>query len=309
MSTRRTSRTRKQVANEVAASEAAQDEGPTLTEYAEELSAAAPNVFGKALNVLAMFNVANEQISNMDPTMRLNTACTFTEIHPECWATEHQRAWNYLLNSRGIELVQLRRGTFYFRCMNVDPDDLNKADDAKFLCLCLWILRQHRCIFQVSLLIPVLAPRHRSLFMHLLKLTKYVHKLEIYEDPFRSSPCDLYPPARASSSDFQGDPWAYKLECLSMLQELGLSTVSLNDEDGDALIRCIEQNKNLVAVIMIDVEMNMQTFVELIHKVVKLEKLQDFRIKITAKEPKGMFAKNPSLGRRGSNSVKALRTR
>lgn len=325
MSTRRTSRTRKQVANEVVVSEAAQpsasssqeqsstepsvtagseaqsstqnqqDEGPTLTEYAEELSAAAPNVFGKALNVLAMFNVANEQISNMDPTMRLNTACTFTETHPECWTTEHQRAWNYLLNSRGIELVQLRRGTFYFRCMNVDPDDLNKADDAKFLCLCLWILRQHRCIFQVSLLIPVLAPRHRSLFMHLLKLTKYVHKLEIYEDPFRSSPCDLYPPARASSSDFQGDPWAYKLECLSMLQELGLSTVSLNDEDGDALIRCIEQNKNLVAIIMIDVEMNMQAFVGIIHKVVKLEKLQDFRIKITAKEPKGMFEKTLHL--------------
>ncbi|KAL1468107.1 hypothetical protein MTO96_041692 [Rhipicephalus appendiculatus] len=39
----------------------------------------------------------------------------------------------------------------------------------------------------------------------------------------------------------------------------------------------------------------MQTFVGLVHKIVKLEKLQDFRIKITAKEPKATFEKTLSL--------------
>ncbi|KAL1468108.1 hypothetical protein MTO96_041693 [Rhipicephalus appendiculatus] len=105
-------RTRKRTADEVAF-EAAKDQDPTLTEYAEELSAAAPDVFGKPLNVFNIFNVANEQIWDIDPTMRLSTACTFTDTNPECWATEHQRGWNYLLNPRGIELVQLQRGGYF----------------------------------------------------------------------------------------------------------------------------------------------------------------------------------------------------
>lgn len=264
--------TRRSAADEAAYQAAKDQDDPALTEFADELSGAAPDVFGSALNVLAVFDVANERIWQKAPTMHLSTACTFTDTNPQCWATARQTAWNYLLNSRGIELVQLQRGAFYFRTLNVDPDDLTKTDDAKFLCLCLWILRQHRCIFQVSLSIPVLAPRHRSLFMHLLKLTEYVQKLEIHEHQFRASACDLDPPAGTSRfQDFEGKPWAYKLDCLSQLQELGLSTVSLNDEDCDALIRCIERNKYLVAVILIDVEMNMQTFAGLVDKIVKLE--------------------------------------
>ncbi|KAH6924577.1 hypothetical protein HPB50_019615 [Hyalomma asiaticum] len=232
----------------------------------------------------------------MEPTKRLDHVCTFTDSNWQCWAVNNQRAWNYVLNSRGIEVIQLKRGILHLRTMNINPEELDKADDIKFLCLCLWILRQHRCIFSASLSIPVLAPRHRSIFRHLLKLTDNLRQLEILEDPFGTPPEEHLPSSRAkSSSKFQGEPWANKFDCLSRLRELGLSAVPLLGAGADSLISCVERNESLVALILIDVEMRVDAFARLIGEVIKLKNLEDFRIKMVAKEPREKYAEALSL--------------
>lgn len=272
------------------------DHDPIFLEFAKELSEADPNVFGNAREIVGIFNVANERFSDMEPTKRLDHVCTFTDSNWQCWAVNNQRAWNYVLNSRGIEVIQLKRGILHLRAMNMNPEELDKADDVKFLCLCLWILRQHRCIFSASLSIPVLAPRHRSIFRHLLKLTDNLRQLEILEDPFGTPPGEHLPSSRAkSSSKFQGEPWANKFDCLSRLRELGLSAVPLLGAGADSLISCAERNESLVALILIDVEMHVDAFARLIGEVIKLKNLEDFRIKMVAKEPREKYAEALSL--------------
>ncbi|KAH7939005.1 hypothetical protein HPB52_004450 [Rhipicephalus sanguineus] len=122
--------------------------------------------------------------------------------------------------------------------MDVDPEDLYSLGDVKYLCLYLWFLRQHSCIWAVYLSLPVLAPRHVSLFTSLLKLTNGVQKCEIRgNDPFVGP---SLPMAESSVST---------LKSLSKLRELGLATVHLTDDDVDILAHLVEKNESLVALV------------------------------------------------------------
>lgn len=258
------------------------DQGATLAGFAKTLVKADARVFVSVDNVLAIFKAADEEFCN-DGTTCLSATCTFSE-KSLCWAVNRQREWNAMFNNRGIEVIQLQKGTLHFRTLNIDPEDLEANADVKFLCLSLWLLRQHRCISGVVLSIPVLAPRHESLFVSLLKLPEFLQKCEIHgNDPFKG---------RALA---KAEPRASALDHLSRLRELGLATVHLIDDDVAILARLVERNALLVALILIDVEMSALAFAELVARVVEHKKLEDFRVKISAKEPESVFNEALSL--------------
>ncbi|KAL1446590.1 hypothetical protein MTO96_044540 [Rhipicephalus appendiculatus] len=106
-----------------------EDQCVGLLEFANVIYRAAPRVFSSLENIVAIFNAADDCLRGCDPGMRVTSACTFTGTNPECWASNRQRAWNYLLNGRGIELIQLAQKTLHFRTLNVHPQDLDEADD------------------------------------------------------------------------------------------------------------------------------------------------------------------------------------
>ncbi|XP_049516511.1 uncharacterized protein LOC125942394 [Dermacentor silvarum] len=253
-----------------------EDQGATPAGFAEILANADAGVFGSADNVLAIFKAADEEFCNVGTTC-LSATCTFSEID-SCWAVGCQRGWNELFNRRGVEVIQLQKRTLYFRTSDVNPEDLEANGDVKFLCLYLWLLRQHRCISGVILSIPVLAPRHESLFMSLLKLTDYVEKCEMHGN---------YPFIGRSLA--KSDSRVILLDNLCRLRELGLATVHLLDDDVAILARLVEQNPLLVALVIIDVDMSALALAELIERVVEHKKLEDFRIKMRAKEPQTVF--------------------
>ncbi|XP_075543304.1 uncharacterized protein LOC142577734 [Dermacentor variabilis] len=264
------------------------DQGATLPGFAKILVKADARVFVSIDDVLAIFEAADEEFCN-DGTTYLSATCTFSE-KSSCWAVQRQREWNKMFNHRGIEMIELQKGTLHFRTLDVDPEDLPVNTDVKFLCLCLWLLRQHRCISGVVLSIPVLAPRHESLFLSLLKLTEFLQKCEMHgNDPFTR---------RALA---KAEPRATALDHLSRLRELRLAMVHLIDDDVAVLARLVERNALLVAFVLIDVEMSALAFDELAARVVEHKKLEDFRVKISAKEPESTF--NDALSKIGKSST------
>ncbi|XP_072140856.1 uncharacterized protein [Dermacentor andersoni] len=261
---------------------AKKDQGTTLTGFARILANADAAVFGSVDDVLAIFKTTDKEFCK-GSTTRVSAICTF-EAKSSCWAVDRQLAWNTLFNHRGVEMIQLQKGRLHFRTLNVDPEDLTATGDVKFLCLYLWLLRQHRCISGVVLLIPVLAPRHAGLFVSLLRLTNYVQKCEIHgSDPLKGQ------------SLAKAEPRANTLDYLYLLRELGLSAVHMIDNDVTILARLVERNKFLIALILIDVEMSVQAFAQLVAKVVKHKKLADLRIKMTAMEDEPLFNKTLRL--------------
>lgn len=268
----------------------AEDVEGTLPGFAKVLSETAPDVFGTEDNVLEIFRVADEEFCN-NSAIWLSPICTYDDRSP-CWAVDHQRGWNDLFNRRGVELVQVHRGTFNFRTLNVDPDDLPRDGDVKFLCLYLWLLRQHRCVTGVALSIPVLAPRHQTLFASLLRFTGYVQKCEIHGcDPMSASPLNEQPTVTALGS-------------LSLLTELGLAAMHLSKADGELLVQLVEKNATLTALILVDVQIEAPAFTELVSKVVEHERLVDFRLKMAINEPVSVYTE--ALSRLGKASLKRL---
>ncbi|XP_075530017.1 uncharacterized protein LOC142563341 [Dermacentor variabilis] len=260
---------------------AEKDQGATLTGFARILANADAGVFGSADDVLAIFNTTDEEFCNGSTTC-LSAVCTFEE-KSSCWAVDRQLVWNRLFNTRGVEMIQLQKGRLHFRTFNVYPEDLITIGDVKFLCLYLWLLRQHRCISGVVVSIPVLAPRHACLFVSLLRLTKYVQKCEIHGSDALKGQFLAKDALRASTLDY-----------LYLLRELGLSAVHMINNDVTILARLVERNKFLIALILIDVEMSVQAFAQLVAKVVEHQTLEELRIKTTAMEPEPLF--NKALG-------------
>ncbi|KAL1483204.1 hypothetical protein MTO96_033363, partial [Rhipicephalus appendiculatus] len=190
------------------------DKGSTLEGFAKLLAAADDSVFQSPDNVIDIFTEVDQTFC--DDSTCLTNPCTFASTY-SCWAVNNQQGWNDLFNPRGAEVLQWKRGLLCFRTMDVDPEDLDSLGDIKYLCLYLWFLRQHSCISAVYVSLPVLAPRHVSLFASLLRLTDGVRKCEIRgNDPYMGpsfpiAECRLRP-----------------LNSLSKLQELGLGRGSFD---------------------------------------------------------------------------------
>ncbi|XP_037524943.1 uncharacterized protein LOC119401982 [Rhipicephalus sanguineus] len=193
--------------------------GPTFAEFCKILVAADDTVFHSLENVIDIFKKVDQTFCDDDTC--LTYPCTF-ESTCCCWAVNRHQGWNRLFNPRGAEVLQSKKGMLCFRTMDVDVEDLDSLDDVKYLCLYLWFLRQHSCISAVYLSLPVLAPRHVSLFTSLLKLTDGVRKCEIRgNDPFMGPSLRM---ARLTA-----------LSSLSKLSELGLARLHLTDDDADIL--------------------------------------------------------------------------
>ncbi|XP_037524940.1 uncharacterized protein LOC119401979 [Rhipicephalus sanguineus] len=251
------------------------DKGSTLAGFAKILAAANDTVFHSTDNVIDIFEKADQTFC--DDATCLTDPCTFASTY-KCWAVNRQQDWNDLFNPRGAEVLQWKRGLLCFRTMEVDPESLDSLGDVKYLCLYLWFLRQHSCISAVYLSLPVLAPRHVSLFTSLLKLTDGVQKCEIRgNDPFMGPSLPM--------AEFR----LSMLGSLSELRELGLAAVHLTDDDAKILERLVERNESLVALVLIDVEMSAVAFADVVGKVVQHKELQDFRVKMNAREPETFF--------------------
>ncbi|XP_049274197.1 uncharacterized protein LOC119403247 [Rhipicephalus sanguineus] len=265
--------------------EKAPQEGETRSfkQFVDGLVASAYSLFPTADVVRAIFTAADREfVSEKARDRRVSRCCTHIDDYDgvlECWALGQQKGWTRLFGPRGIELVEVDAGTLRFRTLNVNPEDLLAADDAKFLCLCLWLLEQHRCISSVSISVPVVAPRHGLLFLSMLKLTMYVTKLEIMGDnPFKEMSVGDLPDSSTSR-----EPWMHVLKDLCNLRELGLSSMYICETDALVLIDFLERRKaSIVAVVLIDVEFSAATFYSLIGAVHKIQRLEDLRIKTSA---------------------------
>ncbi|KAH7938782.1 hypothetical protein HPB52_000317 [Rhipicephalus sanguineus] len=251
------------------------DKGLTLAEFSQILVAADDTVFHSLENVIDIFKKVDQTFCDDDTCFTY--PCTF-ESTCVCWAASRQQGCNRLFNPRGAEVLQSKKGLLCFRTMDVDAEDLDSHDDVKYLCLYLWFLRQHTCISAVYLSLPVLAPRHVSLFTSLLTLTDGVRECEIRgNDPFMGPSLPM--------AEFR----LSMLGSLSELRELGLAAVHLTDDDAKILERLVERNESLVALVLIDVEMSAIAFADIVEKVAQHKELQDFRVKMNAGEPETFF--------------------
>ncbi|KAH7938781.1 hypothetical protein HPB52_000316 [Rhipicephalus sanguineus] len=307
-------------AAEKPAKKAPEGESDSFKEFVDRLAATAPTLFRTEDEVRAIFTAADREfVSEEASDRRMSPCCTHYEDCSNvyvCWAVWQQKGWTKLLGPRGIELVELDVGRLRFRTLNVNPEDLLAADDAKFLCLCLWLLQQHRCISSVYISVPTVAPRHGLLFLSLLKLTMYVTKLEITcDDSFREmsvgdlpNPSVRIPPILSPRSSVQilnpnpsvrmdRQPWMHVLDNLCNLRELRLSSMYIRETDASALMYFLkERSACIVALVLIDVEFSAATFYSLIEAVKNIENLKDLRIKTSAIRH-GTFEKALSLHR------------
>lgn len=268
------------------------DHGASLPGFAKVLAEAAPHVFGTVEDTLALFEDANGEF-NKYGTTRLTDSCTHAVGSP-CWAVKQQVNLNYLFNRRGVEVVQVHRGSLHFRTVDMDPDDLQSDQDVMFLGVYLWFLRQHYCIAGVVVSTQVLAPRHSLVFGSLLKLTPAVGKVEICG-------CD---PLKGPSTVTPEQPRLDPLSCLSHLTELGLASMHLSSASGTLLVQVVESNASLKFLILIDIQMGAATFSELIDRIVKHSQLADFRLKMSVNEPVPTYTE--ALSRLGKSGVKRL---
>ncbi|XP_049274198.1 uncharacterized protein LOC119401985 [Rhipicephalus sanguineus] len=284
------------------------EKNASLKLLASRLAMFAPTVFSTEDTVLDILTAADREFVSAEACdRRMSRGCTYDETDPMkyCWATKQHPGWTNLLGPRGIELIELDLGRLHFRTLNVDPDDLLEDDDAKFLCLCLWLLQEHRCISAVSISVPVVAPRHGLLFLSLLKLTLYVKKIDILgENRLGSVPVGY---KTTDLSDASGSGCESCMRVLANLpyelRELGLSSMRIDEVDALALTQCLEQNKLIVALVLIDVEFSPKAFELLIGQAGEMAKLEDFRIKTSAKKDGETFAEAlSSLGASGSLS-------
>lgn len=203
----------------------------------------------------------------------ITTRCTFPAKR-SCWAVSNQNAWNELFNPRGVEVIEMQKPTLYFRTLDVNPDSLPADGDADFMCLYLWLLGEHHCISAVRLCIPVLAPRHCSLFLSLLKLNWSVRKCEVDGGSPLTTPALL-------TGWLTADVVKYLFE----LRVLRLATLRLSDEDVSLLADLVRRNDSLVALVLIDVKMNALALKELATTVAEHKKLQDFRLSMATVQP------------------------
>lgn len=268
------------------------DPGATLSGFANILAEAAPHVFGTAGKILDMLQAASDEFSR-DSTSGLTASCTHGVGSP-CWAVKHQVNLNYFFNRRGVEVVQVHRGTLHFRTVDIDPDDIHSSPDVMSLCVYLWFLRQHHCITGVVLSTQVLAPRHSLVFGSLLKLTAAVVKVEIRG-------CD---PLKGPSVVTPELPRLEPLRCLTHLTELGLASMHLSNASGTLLVQAVEKNVSLKFLILVDIQMRAAIFSELVDKVVKHGQLTDFRLKMAVNEPVSEYTE--ALSRLGKSGVKRL---
>lgn len=268
------------------------DVGATVSGFAMMLSEAAPHVFGKVDDILAMFQTANGDFSKYGST-RLSDSCTHS-VGSTCWTVKHQVSLNYFFNQRGVEVVQVHRGTLHFRTVDMDPDDIPSGPDVIFLCLYLWFLRHHYCITGVVVSTQVLAPRHSLVFGSLLKLTPAVGKVEIRG-------CD---PLKGPSVITPEHPRLQPLSCLNHLTELGLASMHISNASGTLLVQAVERNVSLKFLILIDIQMGAAPFSELVERIVKHSQLADFRLKMAVNEPVPAYTE--ALARLGKSSVKRL---
>lgn len=268
------------------------DLGASLPGFAKLLAEAAPHVFGTVDDIQAMFDAASGEF-NKDGTTLLTDGCSHSGESP-CWTLKQQVKLNHLFNRRGVEVVQVHRGSLHFRTVEMDPDDIQSDSDVMFLCVYLWFLRQHYCITGVVVSTKVLAPRHSLVFGSLLKLTPAVGKLEIRgSDPLKE-PAAIIPE----------HPILDPLSCMSRLTELGLASMHLSSDSGTLLAQAVENNVSLKFLILIDIQMGAATFSELIDRIVKHRQLADFRLKMAVNEPVPAYTE--ALSRLGKSGVKRL---
>lgn len=268
-----------------------EDKASTVEGFAEILVDADARVFQSKEHVMGFFKSVDEIFG--DENLKFGDPCTFPATF-SCWAVNRQERLNAMFMPRGVELLQLDKGTLCFRTMDVDPDEFVLGEDVKFLCLFLWFLRQHSCISSVRISISVLAHRHVSLFASLLILTERVRKCEISGDHTFVGP----PPERPQLN-------ALALDDFSKLRKLALAAFHVSDDEASMLACVIERNDPLTALALIDVEMSAAAFASVAFRVSEHRDLQDFRVKMAAVEPEARF--NEALGLIGkSQSITRL---
>lgn len=251
-----------------------------LCEFASTLCRSDPDVFGSEERILTIFRNLDRQYMEIVNAHPITDVCTHERRRSSCWAFYHRPVWNFIMNKRGIELTVFQNIDLKFRTMDVYTEDLEQADDVKVLCLSLWLLRHHRCITAVSLCLPVVAPRHRNLFMELLQFTGDVRWLALHgEELFRKKDDPTYDDEATAA--FTAVRWTHKLNNLSLLRELVLSNLHASGDAAEDFISCVKRNKLLSVLILIDVEMSADTFNSIVDELVKRKNFEDFRIKIT----------------------------
>ncbi|KAH6919940.1 hypothetical protein HPB50_029072 [Hyalomma asiaticum] len=196
-----------------------------------------------------------------------------------------------------MQLVELDVYRLHFRTLDVDPKDFAEEDDIPFLCLCLWLLRNHRCITSVSLSVPVVAPRHALVFMSMLRLTKSVVKLEIHGcSVLRLWPTEGSLPPGFPTARRRDLRWEAVLHSVSHLKKLVLLSLDFSvDEDACALRTCVERSASLAALVLIDVDMDVHNFLYLLH-VLETKPLRDFRFTTIGMKPThNLFRRLPMI--------------
>ncbi|XP_077532187.1 uncharacterized protein LOC144144548 isoform X1 [Haemaphysalis longicornis] len=99
-----------------------------------------------------------------------------------CWALGLHQRWNAVLNPESVEMIALHEGTFSFETFGDAPNlhTLLDPNDAFSVCICLWMLRHHRCISRVSLDVSVIAPHYPRIFWRLLRFNaEYLDQVEL----------------------------------------------------------------------------------------------------------------------------------
>lgn len=92
-----------------------------------------------------------------DGSVQLDMPCS-DGISNRCWLIMYLERWNNLINPYGTELVQVTEDKVCIRTLPLDVTETVNVDDfTTAVCLLLWLVRQHRCIAFITLLVDVVS--------------------------------------------------------------------------------------------------------------------------------------------------------
>ncbi|KAK8772285.1 hypothetical protein V5799_024471 [Amblyomma americanum] len=144
-----------------------------MEDFANYLYSEGPDAFQNVYRVRRFLDLADHRFRGSVGRVRsFFSPCTHGLLETDCWALAFHERFNAVLNPRGMEMLLAHEGSYAFQTIEKATDILMGTGDVLSMCICLWLLKEHRCISKVVVDVAVVAGYHSELFWKLLSLNK-----------------------------------------------------------------------------------------------------------------------------------------
>ncbi|KAH9382806.1 hypothetical protein HPB48_023368 [Haemaphysalis longicornis] len=233
-----------------------------LLAFARYLRREAPSYFPSANDVEQRVR-SFEDVFRSESGEELTRQCSHGEREP-CWVLKHQKSWNNLLNSHGLELLECLRGrALSLRTLDMmERINLSPSVTLTSLCLVMWVIYEHRCIRSATLNAGIVAPHHISIFYKLLRFhTDYVSAGIVAH---HSEPTGAW---RSQIFD--------SLKYTTLLHTFHMSALRLNEPQSDNFRQLITRNPGLRSLVAVNVTVDSIAAMNLFDGLTYLQNLEE----------------------------------